>query len=264
MVPGGLRSALTLASRLGLAGVELDARNQVHASELSDTATRQLRKILDDLNLRVLAVRFMTRRGYDNPVDLERRIDATKAAMKMAHKLNCPIVVNSIGSIPEIPQTNDSDSKKNPDPFAAIEQDRYDALCQVIDDLGRFGAHVGAFLAAETGPDSGPKLARLLETSEDGFVAAALNPGDLIIHRNDVNAAIDSLGSRIQLIHAVDGVLDLSAGRGISVPLGQGIADFPSILGRLEQHQFAGPLVIGRPGSTPDEITSAAEWLREH
>ena len=96
-----MRRALETAARIGASAVELDARNDIHPSQLSDTGLRQLRKILEDLNLKVASLRFQTRRGYDNPQDLDRRVEATKDAMQLAYKLGAPVVVNAIGAIPE-------------------------------------------------------------------------------------------------------------------------------------------------------------------
>ena len=71
-----LRKAIETASQLGASAVEIDARNDIHPSQLSDTGLRQLRKILDDRNLKVSALRFQTRRGYEYTQNLERRIEA--------------------------------------------------------------------------------------------------------------------------------------------------------------------------------------------
>lgn len=240
-----LRQSLELASRLGVRSVELDARSGIHPSQLSDTGLRQLRKMLEDLNLQVAALRFPTRRGYDHVADLDRRVDATKQAMLLAYKLGAPVLVNSIGPVPD--QTTDA---------------RYQTLAQVMDDLGRYGARVGAFFAAETGSESGETLAGLLDASDDGFVAVALNPGQLIVNRFSVPQAVQSLRDRIALVCAVDGVIDLAAGRGIMVPLGQGIADFPQLLGLLEDHQYRGRFVVGRAESTFDELQDGLEYLR--
>ena len=239
-----LRNALETAARLGVTAVELDARNQIHPSQLSDTGLRQLRKILDDLNLKVASLRFQTRRGYDSPQDLDRRVEATKDAMRLAYKLSAPVVVNSIGKIP-----NEDDPS-------------WASLRSVMDDLGRFGARVGAFLAAETGSDAGPTLAKLLGDASDGFVAVALNPGQLIINQYDVSEAIQSLKERVQLVCAVDGVLDLAAGRGIAVRLGQGTADFPELIGKLEDIQYRGRYVVGRADSNLAEIQQGIEYLK--
>ena len=79
-----LRTALQTAARLGAAAVEIDARGELRPDELSETGRRQLRKLLDDLGLKVAAVAFPTRRGYDVADDLDRRVAATKQAMQMA------------------------------------------------------------------------------------------------------------------------------------------------------------------------------------
>ncbi len=230
---------------MGISAIELDARNEIHPSQLSDTGLRQLRKILDDLNLKVSSLRFQTRRGYDQAQDLDRRVDATKATMRLAYRLRAPVVVNSIGMVP--------DDQEDP---------RWIALHQVMDDLGRFGARVGAFFAAETGSEPGETLAKLLDNSTDSFVAVALNPGQLIINRHSVSESIRALKERIQLVCAIDGVLDLSAGRGIAVPLGQGTADFPELIGQLEDVQYRGRYLVGRPDSNLQEVIQGVEYLR--
>ncbi len=142
-----LKKALMTAARLGAQGIEIDARNDLRPEELSDTGRRQLRKMLDDLNLRVAAVRFHTARGYDVAENLERRIDGTKQAMKLAYSLGASVVVNQIGCVPE-----------------KLEGDAHNMLVQCLTDLARYGQHVGAMLAAETGSEPGQHLAGLLES----------------------------------------------------------------------------------------------------
>ncbi len=244
-----LQRAFLVAHSLGATAIEIDARETLRPSELSDTGLRQLRKMLDDSNLRVAALRFQTRRGYDHSADLDRRVEATKSAMEFAYRLGTTIVVNQIGRVP--------DDAASPE---------WLTMRSVLDDLGRFGARVGAFLAAETGTDSGEKLAEILGSTEDGYVAVALNPGSLIINRHNVPEAITALAERIQLVYAIDGVVDLAAGRGIAVPLGRGIADFPEILGRLEDNQYRGHFVLGRHDvadeDVEDELRQGIEYLR--
>ncbi len=238
-----LRQALQAAAQMGATSVHLNARTEIHPSQLSDTGLRQLRKMLDDLGLKVAALRFQTRRGYDNPQDLDRRVDATKQTMHLAYRLGAPVVVNQIGMIPP------SDTPA------------WDSIQTVIDDLGRYGAKVGAFLAAETGTEEGEVLSSLLSTSDDGFIAVAFNPGQLIINRLNVQESLAALRERIQLVCAVDGVLDLAAGRGLSVPLGQGTADFPELIGMLEDVQYRGRYVVGRDNSSLEEITAGVQYL---
>ncbi len=239
------KRAIEQAARAGASAIELDARNGIRPTDLSDTGLRQFRKMLADLNLRVASIRFQTRRGYDVEQDLERRVDATKSAMRFAYDLGCPVVVNQIGSIP------DSDEDPRWSPFQAV-----------IQDIGRYGAKIGAFFAAETGTESGEKLAEFLGDEDDAFIAVALNPGQLIVNRHSVTDAVTALKRRIQIVNAVDGVLDLSAGRGINVPLGQGTADFPHLLGMLEDIQYRGHFVVGRGDSSVEELQLGIEYLR--
>ena len=266
--PGGLQRGLQVAARLGVSAVEICARTIIRPSELSDTGLRQLRKMLNDLNLRVASVRFQTRRGYDNPQDLERRIEATKQAMLLAYRIGAPVVVNQIGRVPEIPQEQGSAQNGSSNSAEAIspDQERWNALQSVLDDLGRYGAKVGAFLAAETGSEPGERLAQLLDLSDEAYIAAALNPGQLIINRHQVPAAVKALRDRIQVVAAVDGVLDLAAGRGVSVPVGEGVADFPLLIGMLEDVQYRGYFVVGRPDAPADqslqEMHQSIEYLK--
>lgn len=239
-----LKKSLDVAAQLGIHWVELNGRGEIHPEAVTATGLRHLRKMLDERNLKVASLRFQTRRGYDNPQDLQRRIEATKAAMDLAYKLGSRTVINGIGFVPD----------DTADP-------RYAALQAVMEDLGRYGAKVGAFLAAETGAEPGPALATLLEQDEEGYIAVALNPGRLVVNRFNVAEAVTSLKDRVQVVCATDGVLDLAAGRGINVPIGEGTADFPQIFASLEDVGFRGPCVVGRPDSTLAEIQQGVQYL---
>ena len=65
--------------------------------------------------------------------------------------------------------------------------------------------------------------------------------------------AVEALGPRILHVHARDGVRDLARGRGLEVPLGRGSADFPGLLGALENFSYRGYFTIAREAIQPDE-----------
>jgi sugar phosphate isomerase/epimerase len=241
------QKALLTARRMGAEAVEIDARQELRPEDLSHTGVRQVRKMLDDLTLRVSAVRFRTRRGYHVADDLERRLDATRKAMKLAYDLGTNVVVNHIGRVPA-----EGDA-------AASE-----TLVQALLDLGRYGQKVGAFLAAETGTESGEDLAKLLARVPGGSVGVDLNPAQLVIHGHSPVAAARALGPLVMHVHATDATRDLAAGRGVEVPLGRGSAEFPELLATLEEHQYRGYITIERHGSDDPigEIGQAVEFLR--
>jgi len=241
------KQALTTASRLGAAAVEIDAREELKPNELSQTGRRQLRKMLDDLNLQVAAVGFRTRRGYNVVEALDRRVTATKDAMRLAQQLGTTVLVNQVGLVPP-----------------SSEMPEWQTLTDALTDIGAFGQHTGVMLAAETGSESGPDLARLIAALPDGTLGVTFSPGNLIINGFEAVDAIAAVGRHITYVHAKDGVRDLARGRGDEVPLGRGLADFPALLGALEDFGYRGYLCIERTGADDPmyEISQAVKFLK--
>lgn len=242
-----LRQALPVAARLGVEAVELDGRGEINAQQLSETGIRQVRRLVADHGLRVAAVEFHTRRGFNEPHELERRIDATRAALRLAHALGASWVVNQVGRVPE---TDDDPSWR--------------LMLDALGDLGAYGHHVGALLAAETGSESGPQLRRLLEALPSGALAVTLDPGNLIAGGFSPLEAVDALGESIGHVHARDAVYDRATGRGAETTLGRGSVEFPALLGALEQRQYRGYLSIERleANDPAAEIGDAVKFLR--
>ncbi|REK12071.1 MAG: sugar phosphate isomerase/epimerase [Planctomycetota bacterium] len=242
-----LRKALVAAARMGASGVEIDARGEIRPQQLTQTGLRELRRLLEDHDLRVSAVGFRTRRGYDNEDEIDRRVAATKAAMKFAADLSAPVVVNQIGYVPAEPQGR-----------------QWETLLQALSDLSKYGQHVGAVLAAQTGTEPGSDLVRLVEALPDGGMGVDLDPGNLIINGFSPLEAVETLGSHILHVHARDGTRDLARGRGLEVPLGRGTADFPALLGALEERQYRGYFTIAREQcENPEyEIGEAVKYLK--
>lgn len=241
------RKAIAAATQLGASAVEIDARGEINPQGMSETGIRQVRKIIEDYGLRVCAVDFHTRRGYDVPDDLQRRIDATKTAMKFAHALGASLLVNQIGRVP-----NDEKSAE------------WRTLVEVLADLGSFGQRVGALLAAETGSETGPDLRRLINGLPPGSIGVTLDPGNLIINGFAPLEAIEVLGTDILHVHAKDGVHDRAKGRGVEVELGRGSADFPALMGALEERQYRGYWSIEREQSSDPvhEVGQAVRYLQ--
>ena len=242
------KKALHLAAELGAEAVEIDARGEVNPREMSGTGMRQLRKMLEDLRLRVSAVSFHTRLGYDTTADLERRIAATKGAMEFAYALGAPVVVNHVGRVP-------SDR----------ESETWRLLVEVLGELGRHGHQAGALLAAETGTESGEDLARLLSELPEGAIGVDLHPANLIINGFSPLEVVGAVGRRILHVHANDAMWELAARRGSPVALGQGAADFPALLAALDEQAYQGYFTVTHRGvgDSTDQIARAIRYLRD-
>jgi sugar phosphate isomerase/epimerase len=241
------KKALHTAAQIGCDGVQFDARNEVRPTELSDTGLRQLRKMLDDLNLRVGSLSFPTRRGYADPTDLDRRVEATVAAMKLASQLKAGVLVCDIG---RIPPTNDA-------PEMAT-------LGEVFTSLGAHGIRQGVKLAAQVRFDAFEHVASFINSLPEGSLFLDLHPARLIADGHSPSAYVSALGQFIAHVHAVDAVRDFSSGRNLEVELGRGSADFPSLLGHLEEFDYHGWLTIERRDSNQviEDAGNAVKFLR--
>lgn len=241
------RKALAAAAQLGASGVEIDARGEIRPEAMTQTGLREVRRLLDEHDLRVVALGFRTRRGYDVADELERRVAATKAVMKLAADLRAPLVINQVGRVPAEPQGRS-----------------WELLLHALADLSEYGHHIGAMLAAQTGSESGTDLARLLAALPTQGIGVDLDPGNLIINGFSPREAVEALGTAIVHVHARDGVRDLARGRGLEVPLGRGSADFPALLGALEEHPYRGYFTIARDDAEDPQLEfgAAVQYLR--
>jgi sugar phosphate isomerase/epimerase len=240
------KKAIVTAANLGAEGIEINGRTELRAAEMSRTAVRHLQKMLADLNLKVSAVRFPTRRGYEVTDDLDRRIEATKATMKMAYELGCNLVVNRVGRIP-----------------ADQEDPRWATLTQALTDLGLYSQKAGAWLAAQTGSEDGKTLKGLIDFLPIHSLVVDFDPGDFLIHGFSPTDAMKLLGEHVMNFRARDAVQDFSMGRGVEVQLGRGSIDWASLLGTLEEHGYNGFVTVERESeeNSIQECGQAMEYL---
>ena len=241
-----LKQALHIAAELGADGVEIDARHEIVPAQLSQTGFRQLRKLLDDLNLKIAAVAFPTRRGYDVAEDLERRVLATRSALEFAYKIGANVVINRVGGVPDDSQ-----------------DERFGRLVESLTALGTYGEKAGARLAIQT-TDDGHRLATLLSRLPPESVGVDLHPSGLILHGHSPLEVTSLLGPHVLHLHACDAVRDLARGQGLEVELGRGTADFPALLAALEEFGYRGWATIERldAGDPVAEIGNAVAYLR--
>jgi sugar phosphate isomerase/epimerase len=241
-----LRQALVTASRLGAAGVEIDARHELRHADLSRTGLREFHKILSDLNLRVSAVAFPTRRGYDDPSELDRRVLATQDAMRLAAALRADVLINDIGRIAE-----------------KSEDASFQRMIEALTAIASFGERAGVRLAAQTTHVSPQDLARVLAALPTDSTGIDLHPSGLIDAGHSPAEAIETLGPNVLHVHACDAVRDPSTRRTTEVELGRGSADFPELLGLLSEFNYQGWVTIERhetPNPIP-EIENAVAYL---
>lgn len=240
------KKALHTAARLQADGVQIDARSDLHPAELSATGLRQLRKMLDDLNLRVGSVAFPTRRGYANLSDLERRVEAAGAAMRMASQLDARTMTITLGDLPE------------------AEDDAHATLRDALESLTAQGEKLGVRLAAQAPSAEPAALRQFLANFPESALGVDLSPADLLLAGKSPREFVEGLGDQVAHVYANDAVRALGGGGTETVELGRGTADVPALLGMLEEHNYRGWLTVERRHSPSpiDDCRNAVAFLR--
>ena len=156
-----LKAALTLASRLGANGVQLDARNEIKPSEMSATGRRQFLHLLSETGLQLASLDFPLRRRLWDAERLDARLEALKETMQFAYELKARTVTVRLGGLPD-----ESDAAGQA------------LLGNVLNDLARHGNRVGVTLAVGPGPGACRPAERSFGTSHRGTDWRQLRPGD--------------------------------------------------------------------------------------
>jgi sugar phosphate isomerase/epimerase len=240
------KQALHTARAVQADGVQIDAREELRPPELSDTGARQLRKLLDDLNLRVGSVTFASRRGYAEANGLDRRLDATIDAMRMASRLAAQTLVLAVGSLPE-PEARERST-----------------LVEALTALAGHGSRWGVLLAAQCSTAVPGEVNALLAQLPEGLVGVDLNPADVIRAGGRPADFASGLGRHITHLYANDAVRGFGGAAAIEAPLGRGSADMPQLLAALEEFDYRGWATVERRNSPrpADECGDAIAYLR--
>lgn len=239
------RQALQTAAQIGAEAIEVNGRTEIKPKEMSRTAIRHLRKMLADYKLKISAVNFPTRQGYNTLEMLEAKIEGTKAAMSMAYELGCSVVANDIGPIAE-----------------DHESPQWKTLTEALADIGNHGQRCGAFLAARTSASTGDgvKLKGLIDFLPVHSLVVDFDPASFLLAEHSPSEAMQMLAEHVVNFRARDAVRDFSLGRGVEVELGRGSIDWPTMLGTLEQKNYAGYITIDRDAET-NAVVQCAQGL---
>ncbi len=166
--------------------------------------------------------------------------------MELAYRLGTHVLICPLGPIP---------SDQEPQARGLLQE--------ILADLGVHGQRAGAMLAAETGTESGPRLAEFLAALPPGSLGVDFNPARLLVHGHSPRDAVRALGSHIVHVHVNDAHQGPAADRDAYVPLGRGDADFPALLGSLDEQGYRGYFTIQPCGSADPVrlVREAAEYL---
>lgn len=161
----------------------------------------------------------------------EQNLKNAKATALIAARLGLKFTAFHAGFIPH--DANDPGYGKMIDRLKAIS----DAFAEHQLSLG-----------LETGQETAPDLARVLETLNRPNVGVNFDPANMILYaKGNPIEALRLLGPWVRQVHIKDAVKTQTPGTwGTEVPVGTGEVDWPSFFTVLNHHGFKGDYVIER------------------
>lgn len=241
-----LKSAIPTAEQMAVAGVELDALNEIRATEFSDSGRRQFLHSLSERGLAVSSLFLPLRRSLYDRDQLDGRIDAIKCTMQFAYELKSKTVTGRIGRVPE-----DHDSEA------------YATLVAVLNDIARHANQVGAVFCITPSGDSPVTLTELLSRIDQGPIGVKIDPAAIVTSGQNAVKTFVTLMDFVQQIQIRDAVSDIN-GEPLETPVGRGEVVWDEFLATIHEADFRGWLTVERRQGDDRilDMTRAVKFVR--
>jgi sugar phosphate isomerase/epimerase len=237
--------SLLSAARLGLEGVQFDLRNEVVATELSDTGRRQFLHRISEMNLKVAGAAFPLTRPLTEEHELDRRVNELRNAMTFAYSLKATILCCKVGKIPVDPE---SKSRQ--------------LLVEVLNDLSRHSNNIGTVLCITPTDDSHEELLKLLDEVKAGPLAIDFDPAHFATTGRSTTEALRALHSVIGHVQLRDGFRGFDGG-GQEAAVGNGAVDWSELLALLGEIEYRGWMtaIRNQGDDRPADIARAVKQI---
>lgn len=241
-----LLEALQATARAGVSAIQLDLRDELKPSELTDTGLRQFKHRLGEFAIEVPTVTFPTRRPLYDSERLDERMAALREAMTFAWKLGARVLTLRVGNLP------------------AVDSREHSRLMDALADLAAAGNHLGVTVAITPLQESPQLLKSLLDTVKTGPLGIDLDPAGAIMAGHPTAEFVRTLFDRVLHVQVRDGQRTTDGG-GTETAVGRGQVDWPELLALLHEAAYPGWMTaIRTQGSeTADDTLRAVAYLRQ-
>jgi len=185
--------------------------------------------------------------GLVPPAFRYARMEALLAGSDFGAMLGVTDIVTHVGFIPENP--NDPE---------------YAGVVSVVKYIAKRCKQNGQYFLFETGQETPITLKRMMDDSGMDNLGVNLDPANLLLYgkANPVDA-LDILGPYVRGVHAKDGEYPANGKfLGQEKPLGQGRVNFPSLIARLKDFGYGGPITIEREISGEQQLKDILDAKR--
>jgi sugar phosphate isomerase/epimerase len=241
-----LVTSLKSAADLGVKGLQFDLRNELRASELTETGRRDLLHQIKEHGLSVASAVFPLNYPLYEPDKIDVRIAAIRDAMKFAYSIRATTLCIRVGRIPE------EDASK----------ERL-LLIEALSDLARHANHVGTILAITPTNDSAETLRTLLDEIKTGPIGIDFDPAHFAMTKRSVVDSLRTLHNLVMHVQLRDGDAGIEGGQEEAV--GQGNVDWIEVLALLGEMDYRGWLTsIRTQGSDPGyDMVRGIKFIRK-
>ena len=241
-----VRKIIRAAVEIGAQGIQFDVRNELRATDLSESGRRQLLHEMEVEGVTIASLVLPTRRSFYDQEQLDDRVTAVKRAMEFAYQLRVPHVISRVGAIP-----------------ADKESNEYKVLVEVLNDIARYGNRVGSTLLITPTRDAAADMKSLIDEIKEGLVGINFDPAIFAMNSRNSIEAFRLLHKHVLHITARDGLRDID-GSGQETVLGRGEVDWAEMLALLGEADYHGWINVDRTSGEdkPGDVARAIQYLR--
>ena len=228
-----LVASIKSAAELNVQGLQFDVRNELKASELTETGRRDLLHQIREHGLTVASAVFPLNYPLYEPDKIDVRIAAIRDAMRFAYSIKANTLCLRVGRIPEDPESKERK-----------------LLVEGLSDLAKHANHIGTALAITPSNDSAETLRTLLDEIKTGPIGIDFDPAHFAMTRRPVAESLRLLHNLVLHFQLRDGDAGIDGGQEEAV--GQGNVDWIEVLATLGEMDYRGWLTsIRTQGSDP-------------
>ena len=228
-----LVASIKSAAELNVQGLQFDVRNELKASELTETGRRDLLHQIREHGLSVASAVFPLNYPLYEPDKIDVRIAAIRDAMRFAYSIKATTLCLRVGRIPEDPESKERK-----------------LLVEGLCDLAKHANHIGTALAITPSNDSAETLRTLLDEIKTGPIGIDFDPAHFAMTRRPVAESLRLLHNLVLHFQLRDGDAGIDGGQEEAV--GQGNVDWIEVLATLGEMDYRGWLTsIRTQGSDP-------------
>jgi sugar phosphate isomerase/epimerase len=216
------------AVALRLDGLQLDVREELPPSALTETGRRDFLHRLRERGLQVASTWLPLKHPLYAEREQEGRIAFVRAAMTFTATLQSKLLCLRIGRIPE-----------------AADDPQGQTLREIVSDLAAFGNHIGVTLAITPTAESVETLQTFLRQIKTGPIGVDFDPAYFAMAGEPTADSLRKLHADVLHVQLRDGLRDFVGG-GQEAAVGRGTVDWAELLALLGEMDYRGWLTAIR------------------